>query len=95
MLVIDELEVGLHPQAVTKIIQYVIDSFKQDKKQFIFTSHSYDFLKRFDAQQIYLVEKKENVSEIFRLDELGVRPDENFLSKYMSGSYGAFPKIRI
>ena len=35
VLVIDEIETGLHPQAVDKIIQYIIDSFSKSKKQFI------------------------------------------------------------
>jgi uncharacterized protein len=91
----DEIESGLHPQAVDKIIQYLCDNLKGKKKQFIFSTHSLNFLKKFDAQQIYLVDKKDNSSEVFRLDDLGVRPDENFFSKYMTGSYGAFPKIRI
>ncbi|EKE21482.1 MAG: hypothetical protein ACD_7C00218G0002, partial [uncultured bacterium] len=33
---------------------------------------------------------------ILRLNKVeGIRPDENFLSKYMTGVYGAFPKIRV
>lgn len=95
VLALDEIESGLHPQAVDKLIQYVVDSFSEEKKQFIFTSHSLNFMKRYDPQQIFLVEKKENESEVFRLDELDIRPDENFYAKYMSGTYGAFPKIRV
>jgi len=95
VLIIDEIEVGLHSEAVTKIIQYIIDNLEDGKKQFIFTSHSLDFLKKFDIQQVFLVEKKDSASEVFRLDKLGIRSDENLFSKYMSGSYGAFPKIRI
>lgn len=95
LLVTDEIESGLHPQAVDKIIQYISDTFKDKKKQFIFSSHSFNFLKKFDAQQIFLVEKKDNSSEVFRLDELSVRTDENLFAKYNTGAYGAFPKIRI
>ncbi|MCF7815790.1 MAG: ATP-binding protein [Candidatus Pacebacteria bacterium] len=94
-LIIDEIETGLHPQAVDKLISYIVDHIRRSKKQFIFSSHSFNFLELFDAPQIYLVEKNENKSEVFRLDSLGVRPDENFYSKYMSGAYGAFPKIRV
>lgn len=95
ILALDEIESGLHPQAVDKLIQYIIDSFSDEKKQFIFTSHSLNFMKKFDAQQIFLVERQQSKSEVFRLDELDIRPDENFYAKYMSGVYGAFPKIRV
>lgn len=95
VLIIDEIESGLHPEAVDKIIQYISDSLKNTKKQFIFSSNSLNFLKKFDAQQIFLIEKIDNKSEVFRLDELNIRPDENFFSKYTTGAYGAFPNIKI
>lgn len=95
VLAIDEIETGLHPHAVYKLVRYIVDEFSEKKRQFIFSSHSLEFIKKLDPQQIFLVEKKDNSSCFFRLDELGVRPDENLLSKYMSGAYGAFPRIRI
>jgi AAA15 family ATPase/GTPase len=95
VLALDEIENGLHPQAVTKLVRYIIDDFSERKRQFIFSSHSFEIMRRLDAQQMIFVEKENNESTLFRLDEVSVRPDENFLSKYMSGAYGAFPKIRI
>ncbi len=95
VLALDEIETGLHPQAVYKLVSFIVDEFSEKKRQFIFSSHSFEFIKKLDPQQIFLVEKKDNSSFFFRLDELKVRPDENFLSKYMSGAYGAFPRIGI
>lgn len=95
VLVLDEIETGLHPEAVEKLVQFVVDNFADQKKQFIFTSHSLGYMRKYDPQQMYLVEKENNTSSLFRLDELNVRPDENFFAKYMSGSYGAFPRIRV
>jgi hypothetical protein len=47
--------------------------------------------------QIFLTEKNnKSESSVVRLNKVkGIRPDENFLSKYMTGVYGAFPKIRV
>ena len=47
--------------------------------------------------QIYLTEKNEfGESRIYRLNEVeGIRSDENFVNKYKSGAYGAYPNIRI
>lgn len=95
VLALDEIETGLHPHAVAKLVRYIIDEFAKKKRQFIFSSHSFEFMKKLDPQQIFFVEKESNESSFFRLDELGVRPDENFLAKYSSGAYGALPKIRI
>lgn len=54
-------------------------------------------MNKLDMHQIFLIEKNKNgASSTYRLNEIeGIRSDENFLAKYMSGSYGAFPKIRI
>lgn len=95
ILVSDEIENGLHPEAVNKIVNFVTEELVDVKKQFIFSSHSLEFMKKFDAQQIFLVEKEDNSSDLFRLDELKLRSEENYYKKYQSGAYGAFPKIRI
>lgn len=97
IVIIDELETGLHPEAVAKIIDYFIDENEDGKAQLIFSSHALDFLKKFDMQQIFLVEKnKVDGSECYRLDDIGgIRSDENFLAKYMSGAYGSFPNIKV
>lgn len=95
IMVADEIETGLHPEAVNKLISFISELIEDEKKQFIFSSHSFEFMKKFDSQQIFLVEKEDNKSSVFRLDELKLRSEDNYYSKYLSGAYGAFPKIRI
>ena len=97
IIIIDEIESGFHPEALNKLIGYFIDENKDKKTQLIFSSHSLGFMNKLDMHQIYLTEKNgKSESSLFRLNKVkGVRPDENFLSKYMAGSYGAFPKIRV
>lgn len=97
VVIIDEIEMGFHPEALSKLVQYFIDNDINKKSQLLFSSHSLDFMNKLDMHQIYLVEKNTQCeSTIYRLNEIeGVRPDENHLAKYMSGAYGAFPKIRI
>jgi hypothetical protein len=96
LVIIDEIELGFHPEALIKLISYFIEKNKDGKAQLLFSSNSLVFMNTFDMHQIYLVEKNEKgESVVYRLNKIkGVRPDENFQSKYMSGSYGAFPKIR-
>jgi hypothetical protein len=98
VVIIDEIESGLHPEALSKIINYFINENEKGQAQLIFSSHSFNFMKRLDMHQIFLLEKNNNgESKMISLSEIRgvVRSDENFLSKYMSGAYGAFPKIRV
>ena len=93
----DEIESGFHPEALNKIINYFIDQNKDGMAQLIFSSHSLGFMNKLDMHQIYLVQKdKYGESLAYRLNQAeNIRSDENFLAKYMTGIYGAFPKIRV
>ncbi len=95
-VVIDELEYGLHPEAFNKLISYFIDEKLNNSTQLFFSSHSLGFMKILDLHQIFLTEKNDNCeSRVYRLNEVGgIRSDANYLAKYMSGAYGAFPRIR-
>ena len=97
IVIIDEIESGFHPEALNKLISYFIDENKNRHAQMIFSSHSLGFMNKLDMHQIFLTEKNDNSeSSVYRLNEIeDIRTDENFLAKYMTGSYGAFPKIRI
>ena len=97
VVVIDELEFGLHPEALNKLVGYIIDENMDGHAQIIFSSHSLGFMNKLDMHQLFLTKKNSNgESNVYRLNEVkGIRSDENFLSKYMSGAYGAFPNIRV
>jgi hypothetical protein len=97
VVIIDEIEAGLHPEALNKLLSYFVEKNKEGKAQLIFSSHSLGFLNRFDMHQIYLTEKdKDCASYAYRLNQVkGIRSDENFLAKYMAGAYGSFPIIKI
>ncbi len=93
LAIIDEMEIGLHPEALNKLLTFFLDENEEKKAQLIFTSQSLGILNRLDMQQVFLVEKDSKGSS--SLKRLKTRPDENFLNKYLSGSYGAYPKIKI
>lgn len=95
--VIDELDLCLHPH----MVEHIYDLFRSPTRnprhaQLIFTTHAVDVMKLMDKSQILLVEKDKDTlrSAIWRLDEMkGVRTDDNWTAKYLSGSYGAIPDI--
>ncbi len=94
IVVMDELEVGLHPEAVSKLLSLFLSS-DNVRGQILFTTHMTPLLMNMNKYQVQIVEKNENnESEIFRLDQVdNVRSDDNIFKKYMSGIYGGFPDI--
>lgn len=93
--VIDEIDNDLHPH----LLPYIIDLFKFEHSnpknaQLIFTCHTPEILNLLNKHQVYLVEKKNQCSESWRLDEVvGLRADDNLYAKYMAGALSAVPNI--
>jgi len=104
LLFVDELNSRLHPLLVRNIILTFLDpNINTKNAQLIFTTHdtwqlSNDLLRR---DEIWFVEKNaEGVSSLFSLadfvDDNGtkIRKDENFTKNYLTGKYGAIPKLK-
>lgn len=94
--VIDEFECNLHPEMVLALYDlFVQKETNPNNAQLLMSTHSHTILNKLDKYQIILVEKNENgFSETWRLDDVsGLRADDNYYAKYISGAYGAFPKI--
>lgn len=93
--VIDEIDNDLHPH----LLPHIVDLFKFEHSnpknaQLIFTCHTPEILNLLNKHQVYLVEKKNQRSESWRLDEvLGLRADDNLYAKYMAGALSAVPNI--
>jgi AAA15 family ATPase/GTPase len=97
LFIADELEQSLHPDLTARIINRFIDKDKNpNNAQLLFTTHNPWFLQDLTKTQIFITEKNEKAeTEITRLDEIaGVRNDENYFIKYISGEYDGRPKIR-
>lgn len=95
VMVYDELESDLHPHMLDSILDLFFNpKTNPHNAQIIFTTHSVEILNDLQKCQILLVEKHDGVSEAWRLSDMaGVRSDDNFYAKYMSGTYGAIPNI--
>lgn len=95
LLVYDELEGDLHPHMLEPILALFFNPKTNPKNaQIIFTTHSLEILNELQKCQIVLVEKVDTLSEAWKLSDMeGVRSDDNFYAKYMSGTYGAVPQI--
>ncbi len=95
VLVVDELESGLHPKMVQFLVNLLYDNELNNKNaQMIFTTHQTslldtDYLRR---DQIWFVEKNSsNASVLYPLMDFSPRKSENIESGYLQGRFGAIP----
>ena len=93
--VIDELERDMHPHMIEPLLDlFSSPNTNPNHAQIIFTSHSIEVMSLLGKSQVILVEKNDCESEAWRLDTMeGVRSQDNLYAKYMSGAYGAVPRL--
>lgn len=93
--VIDELDNDLHPHLVPHLLEWFeFEHSNPHQAQLIFTCHTPEVLNLLQKHQVYLVEKRNQNSEAWRLDDMtGLRADDNLYAKYMAGALGATPEL--
>lgn len=94
-LVIDELDMRLHPL----LLKYIVDMFQSQnsKGQLIFTTHNTFLLdkKYLRRDQVWFTEKNEyGYSKLFSLAEFRLRKDASYEKDYLSGAFGAIPILK-
>lgn len=60
MIIVDELEMALHPRAQVKLLRYLEDEARNKSLTIIFSTHSVTLLKSVDRKQIIYLEKQDN-----------------------------------
>ncbi|SJN14283.1 abortive infection protein, internal deletion [Halomonas citrativorans] len=93
--VIDEIDNDLHPHLVPHLLEWFeFEHTNPHQAQLIFTCHTPEVLNLLQKHQIYLVEKRNQQSDAWRLDDMtGLRADDNLYAKYMAGALGATPEL--
>ncbi len=98
VLVLDEFDINLHPDLLPILLDLFEDkSINTQNAQFIFTTHNYDIMDRLGKYKIVLVNKEDNESFLYRLDEIPgdlVRNDRKISPIYNANKIGGKPKIR-
>lgn len=99
LLILDEFDINLHPDLLPILIDFFESSKKNPKNaQLIFTTHNTDIMDKMKKYRIYMVEKEENESYLYRLDEIKgefIRNDRPISSLYKAGRLGGKPKINL
>ncbi len=95
----DEFDIGLH----SDISLMIIDWFENEKinkngAQLIFTSHHSEVIDKLGKYRLVFVNKKENESYLYRLDEIPgdiLRPDRSIMPAYNSRKIGGRPEVMV
>lgn len=93
VFVIDELDRSLHSKLTYGIFELFLELTQGNESQLIVSTHEsllldLDLLRR---DEIWFVEKENNQSRLFSLDEFKVRNDRIVRKDYLLGRYGAIP----
>lgn len=97
VLVFDEFDQYLHPHILPKLIDLFLDPVQNPRNaQIIFTTHNTDVLDKLGRYRTYLVNKENNESFAYRLDEIPgdtLRNGRPIISAYNEGKIGGVPKL--
>ncbi|MCI2774411.1 AAA family ATPase [Staphylococcus petrasii] len=94
VFVIDELNRSLHPLLTYNFVKTFLET--SSNSQLIVTTHEEKLLdlNLLRRDQIWFIEKDLNGnSKLYSLEQYNERFDKNILNAYMTGRYGAIPKI--
>lgn len=94
VLILDEFCAEIHPLTMRAILNYFSDPENNPARtQLIMTTHSTENMNFLARSNIIIIEKTNLISEAYKLSEVeGVRNEENFSKKYLSGAYGGIIK---
>ena len=94
LIVIDEIETGLHVHLIKHLIQ-MFQTEKNTKAQLIFTTHQGQLLRSllFRPDQIWFTEKKNQQSRLYSLSDFDLSEIDNIEAAYYTGKFGATPYI--
>lgn len=94
-ILVDELNIKLHPLLLKFIIDLFYDEYS--RAQLIYTTHDTTLMdkKFFRRDQIWFVQKDEfGYSELSSLSDFKVRSDASFEKDYLAGVYGGIPFLK-
>lgn len=98
ILILDELDINLHPDLIPILLNFFeSEKLNPKKAQFIFTTHNNEIMDRLKKSRIILVNKEDNESYLYKLDETGeiLRNDRSISKVYNTGRLGGKPKIEL
>ncbi|SFV75353.1 abortive infection protein, putative [hydrothermal vent metagenome] len=97
VLALDEFDIDLHPDLIPMLVDlFENKASNQNNAQFIFTTHHTSIMDKLGKYKIVFVNKDENESYLYRLDEIPgdiLRPDRSIIPVYKANKIGGKPRI--
>lgn len=97
ILVLDEFEMHLHPHLLPSLVRLFEDPESNPKDaQLLFTTHDSEIMNYMGRYRTYLVNKEDNISFAYRLDEIPgdlLRNGRPLVPAYNDGKIGGVPRI--
>jgi AAA15 family ATPase/GTPase len=97
LLILDEFDINLHPHILPKLVNLFLDpEVNVENAQLIFTTHNAEIMDTLGRYRTYLVNKEDNESFAYRLDEVPgnmLRNDRPIAPIYNEGKIGGVPRI--
>ncbi|MGJ4999345.1 AAA family ATPase [Bradyrhizobium sp. HKCCYLS3077] len=96
IVLIDEIDVSIHPLVLPEIIRWFADRQKNPHgAQLWVTCHSASLLEELLKEEVFFCEKdSQGQTSIYGMQDIeNVRRTDNRYRKYLSGAYGAVPQI--
>ncbi len=93
-VMVDEIDNGIHPMLMKKLVKYFGQS--QSQGQLIFTTHETPLLNQQEllrADEVWLVEKVEGCTKMYSLNDFKIHKTLSIENGYMEGRFGAIPFI--
>lgn len=98
VLALDEFDINLHPDLLPMLLNIFEDKTINTKNaQLILTTHNYDIMDRLGKYKTVLVNKVDNESFLYRLDEISsdiLRNDRKISPIYNANKIGGKPNIK-
>jgi len=93
VFIVDELDRSLHPLLTQGIMDLFTNLSEGIENQLIVTTHESSLLdlKKRRRDEVWFIDKEENSSKMYSLDEFKVRFDKEIRKGYLFGRYGAIP----
>lgn len=97
VLIMDEFDLNLHPHILPKLVKLFLDPETNPRgAQFVFSSHDSEIMNLLGRYRVVLVEKQDNESFAYRLDEIPgdiLRNDRPIRPVYNDGKIGGVPRL--
>ena len=94
--VMDEIDISIHPLVLPEILRWFQDSARNPRgAQMWMTCHAASLLEELRKEEVFFCEKdSRGRASVYGLKDIqSVRRADNHHKKYLSGTYGAVPRI--